>query len=64
MPEGNSRFSRMAETLVVAGVIAITGMMLKLVVDVGDMKGEIARNRAVTCTFAKKLDVVLGECRQ
>lgn len=63
MAEG-SRFSRIAETLVVTGIVAIVGMMLKLVLDVGELKSEIARNRSVTCTFAHKLDVVLGECQR
>jgi hypothetical protein len=55
--------------IVVAAVIALVGIAWRISIQVEGMqsqvsslKAEIQHNRSVTCRFASKLDIILGDC--
>lgn len=55
--------------LIVAGVIALVAIAWNISMQMesfrGEMvavKAEVKQNRAVTCAFAKKADVIIGDC--
>jgi hypothetical protein len=58
------QFDKLAGPLIVAGVIAIVGILWTISLQIRDMQGEILANRSVTCTFAHKLEIVVAGCER
>jgi hypothetical protein len=57
--------------LLVAAVIGAVGILWNISIqlqgmrgEVDSLKSEIQQNRSVTCRFAKRLDIILGDCPQ
>lgn len=65
------QLDKLVGPLIVAGVISLVGIAWRISIQVEGMQnrveslqGEVRQNRAVTCRFAKKLDVIIGDCPQ
>jgi hypothetical protein len=56
------QIDKLVGPLIVAGVVAIVGILWTISLQIRDMQGEIMANRAVTCTFARKLEIVVAGC--
>lgn len=69
MSDLKGMLDKVAGPLIVAGIIALVGLAFRISIQMNGMKGEVEmlrdeihRNRSVTCRFAERLDVVLGDC--
>lgn len=56
------QIDKLVGPLIVAGIIAIVGILWTISLQIRDMQGEILANRSVTCTFAHRLDIVVAGC--
>jgi hypothetical protein len=63
------QLEKLTGPLIVAGIIALVGFAWKISLqvetingEVNGVKAEVKQNRQVTCAFAKKVDVVIGDC--
>jgi hypothetical protein len=56
------QIDKLVGPLIVAGVVAIVGILWTISLQIRDMQAEIKANRSVTCTFARKLDIIVAGC--
>lgn len=57
-------FDKVGGPLLVAGILTLITLLFRISMQVQSLTEEIHRNRGVTCLFAEKLGVTLGECRR
>jgi hypothetical protein len=57
------QIDKLVGPLIVAGIVAIVGILWTISMQMRDMQAEIVANRSVTCTFARKLDIVVAGCQ-
>lgn len=65
------QLDKLVGPLAVAGIVAIVAILWKISLQmetaqgrVDSLKEEIHQNRSVTCTFARKLEIIVVGCTQ